>query len=162
MNFNINEDNTMEYLGWKQINPEMLPPLRTKARKNMKLFTKNGFIAYQRSYYLVVKGKVPFVVAKDIFDQYSDLEIRFCGGANDEPTIDRCCHDDLIEYTESLNIEIDGFEGFSKKYDSKKAQLIKDDADGFYCPEYHIDKLQGIKAFTDVITQNNVINNFLV
>lgn len=104
-------------------------------------------IKFSGTYYAIVKGKIPLLVAHILFERYPDNEygIRINGGSYDLIPIENAT-DDIYENTPKSNyipknVDLKGY----KYYIKKEKEKIKERPDkNKYIKMYHIDTKEGL------------------
>ncbi len=109
----------------------------------------NLAIWFGGSYYTVVNGKIPYEVAKIIYEKYpgNPYEIRVDGGCVDWVPINYAVDE---KYEKEIKELVDNY-GFSKEYLTKCAyayrNLKRRKDDSKYIKTYHIDSKEGLLIF---------------
>lgn len=114
----------------------------------------NGFVFVRAWYYWVVKGNMPLEIAKYLYDNFKELDIRVEGMAgNDLPEkwAKNKDYDKLMKpYVKKLlnkEITIEELKNISEEISSQGEQVIN---------TYHIDTQLGLCKFVEVIKSNNI------
>ncbi len=117
-----------------------------------KVYFWNNLIMWFSTNYVVVKGRIPLVLATSIWQKYPNntYQIRVDGGSYDnnprEFAVDEKYEKEILSYREDLLSKIDANEYIRKCKDSLE-RLKKRSTYNKYVTCYHIDKKEGLNAF---------------
>ena len=117
-----------------------------------KVYFWNDLVIYYTSYYAVVKGKIPFVLAKTIWDNYPNrtYQIRVNGGSDlNQPkdfAVDEQFEREIATYVEELEFKKDPKDYFLK-CDDALDRMRRRNKFNKYVTCYHIDTKEGLNAF---------------
>ena len=117
-----------------------------------KVYFWNDLVIYYTSYYAVVKGKIPFVLADTIWNNYPNrtYKIRVDGGSHlDQPkdfAVDEQFEREIATYLEELGSKNDPSD-YTLKCNNALERMRRRNKFNKYVTCYHIDTKEGLNAF---------------
>jgi len=116
---------------------------------NGEFFFNNLRIFFSNTYYAVVHGKIPYLLAKQIRenDPENTLEIRVEGNHKSVMPENCATNKELNNYAEQLTEERKSPDEWEKLYRQKRKELITKCPEQLYIECYHIDSTDGLEVF---------------
>lgn len=105
-------------------------------------YLKDIRVEFSLTYYAIVRGKIPYEVAKNIYGLYpkNEFKIRVSGGRDDWNFFDFLTDD---EYERAKNENL----GNSKLLEEARNMMVRRNDKNKYIPLYHIDTKEGLLVF---------------
>lgn len=110
---------------------------------------ENLEIYFGGSFYAVVNGKVPYLVAERIYEKYpgNPYEIRINGGCPDTKPIDCATSDEFEDYAKKAFEEKTSLMQYAEACVEKSEEIKSGPKGSLYINGYHIDSKEGLLIF---------------
>lgn len=118
----------------------------------------NNFIFNRVWSYWVVTGYMPLQYAKEMYENYMDLNIRVAGHCGNPPPEEWCESRDYSQKRKEYVKEYLGKEPSFDAYQKFNAEYLKIKKHGDqFVTNYHIDSQEGLNKFAEIIKKYNII-----